>query len=142
MTKKIKPTLGCVLALLVLAGFAADVAWADLQVIPFTARVMNGSGCPGANNGYAKMTNSAGTYNITPPANATGCTFTDASGFAAPYVSVATVIRKSDQLTWCGTNSVTFPVASNQQYSMTIYVKSTPPPPTNSQPIKLQANWQ
>ena len=98
--------------------------------------------CPGANNGYAKMTNSTGGFYITPPANATSCTFTDASGFAAPYWSVATVMRKSDNVTWCGTNSVTFPVAANQQYSMTISVKSAPPPPTNSAPMKLQANWQ
>jgi hypothetical protein len=88
------------------------------------------------------MTNSAGSVWLTPPTNATSGTFTNASGFAPPYVSVACVLRKSDLMSWCGTNSVTFPVTNTAQYSLTVYVKNTPPPPTNGQPVNLQVIWQ
>ena len=100
----------------------------------------SGSGCPGAYTGYAKMTNSVGTFWLTPPAGTTSGTFTDASGLPAPYVSVACVAC-SDFSSWCDTNSVTFPATSSKQYSLTVYVKSSPPP-TNGQPMNLQVIWQ
>lgn len=129
--------------ILALAGFAASLAWADQQSIPFTQQSGgSGSGCPGAYTGYAKMTNGVGTVWLTPPTNATSGIFKDASGFGAPYVSVAKVVQSGNFQSWCDTNGVTFPVASGRQYSMTVYVKSTPPPPTNGQPMNLQITWQ
>jgi hypothetical protein len=99
----------------------------------------SGSGCPGAYKGYAKMTNSVGTFLITPPAGTTNGIFTDASGLPAPYVSVAYVVC-NDFSSWCNTNSVTFPATSSKQYSLTVYVKNSPP--TNSHPMNLQITWQ
>jgi hypothetical protein len=112
------------------------------QNIPFTAQNGgSGAGCPGAWTGFAQMTNSTdGTVWLSPPAGATNATFTDASGFAAPYVSVAYVKRK-DLVKWCDTNSVTFPVNDTKTYQMIVYVKSTLPPPTNGQPLSLQVTW-
>jgi hypothetical protein len=142
MTTKIKSTVGYIITALALAGFAVSVALADIQQIPFTVKTASGSGCPGAYTGYAKMTNSAGSIWVTPPTNTTSGTFTDASGFGAPYVSVACVDRRSDGVSWCGTNSVTFPATNSTSYQLMIVVKSTPPPPTNGQPITLQITWQ
>jgi len=125
-----------------IAGLMVCAAVADQQSIPFTSQSGgSGSGCPGTYTGFAEMTNSAGTFWITPPTNTSSGTFTDASGLASPYVSVAYVTRKSDGLTWCGTNSVTFPATNSMKYSLMVYVKNTPPPPTNGQPLTLQINW-
>jgi hypothetical protein len=136
MIKQIKINFGCFIAAL-----AASLAWAN-ETIPFTQQSGgSGSGCPGAYTGFAKMTNSTGGLWITPPANTTNGTLTDASGFSAPYASVAYVSRKSDGLTWCDTNSVTFPATNSTSYQLTIYVKNTPPPPTNGQPMNLQITW-
>lgn len=89
------------------------------------------------------MTNTTdGTLWIKPPTNAISGTLTDASGFVSPYVSVAYVKRKSDFVTWCGTNSVNFPVTNTAKYALTIYVKSPLPPPTNGQPLDIQITWQ
>lgn len=130
--------------LLTLTGLAAGVVLAEQQAIPFTQQDGgSGSGCPGAYTGFAKMTNSTdGTFWVKPPTNAINGTLTDASGFASPYVSVAYVKRKSDSVTWCGTNSVTFPASGTDKYLLTVYVKNTPPPPTNGQPMNLQITWQ
>jgi len=141
MTKKHQPTFGQILIVLALAGFMTCVAVADVQLIPFTVKTVSGSGCPGSYTGYAKMTNNAGTIWIAPPTNAVSGTLTDASGFPSPYVSVACVLR-NDLTTWCGTNSVTFPATNSKTYSLSVYVKNTPPPPTNGQPMTLQITWQ
>lgn len=145
MKNKIKRALGYVAVALLLAGFVAGIAWADpiTEVIHFTqGSGSSGSGCPGTYTGFAKMTNSAGSLWITPPTNATTGTFTDASGFGSPYASDAYVIRKSDFVTWCATNSVTFPATNSTSYELVVYVKNTPPPPTNGQPMTLQITWQ
>jgi len=127
---------------LTLASLAANLAWADQETIPFTNKSVSGSGCPGNYTGYASMTNSAGSTWITPPTNTTSGTFTDASGFPPPYVSVVQVTRKIDHATWCETNSVTFPATNSTSYQLVVDVKNTPPPPTNGQPMKLQITWQ
>jgi hypothetical protein len=89
------------------------------------------------------MTNSTdGTLWITPPTNAISGTLTDVSIGASNYVSVACVRRYSDQVKWCDTNSVSFPVTNTAKYSLTVYVKSPLPPPTNGQPMNLQVTWQ
>jgi hypothetical protein len=142
MTKKHQPTFGQIIIVLALAGFMTCVAVADVQVIPFTVKTVSGSGCPGAYTGYAKMTNGIGSIWITPPTNTTSGTFTDASGFQPPYVSVAAVVRKSDSASWCDTNSVTFPATNSTSYQLMVIVKSTPPPLTNGQPMNLQITWQ
>lgn len=143
MKNKTPQTICAILVLL--AGFAAGLAWAAdtiSQAIPITVQSGgSGSGCPGTWTGYAKMTNAAGTFFITPPTNATSGTFTDVSGFAQPYASVACV-KQNDLVTWCGTNSVTFPATSSNTYLLTVYVKSPVPPPTNGQPINVQITWQ
>ncbi len=143
MAKNTKWNLGYLLTTLAFTGLMACAVWADplTQSIPFTLHSAPGSGCPGTVTGFAKMTNSMGTFWITPPANTTNGTLTDASGFPAPYVSVACVTRKSDFANWCATNTVTFPATSSNSYQLFIFVKSTPPPPTNGQPIILQITW-
>ena len=140
-----KPTQTIRAIILALVGFAASVAWAAdtiSQSIPFTQQNGgSGSGCPGAWTGYAKMTNDVGTLWITPPTNAVSGTFTDASGFASPYQSVA-YVQCNDLHKWCDTNSVTFTATHSKKYELFVYVKSTPPPPTNGQPMNLQVTWQ
>ena len=145
-TNRTAQTLG--ITLLALAGLAASIAWAAdtiNQTIPCACQGGgSGSGCPGAWTAYGKMTNSTdGTLWVTPPTNVVSGTLTDASGFAAPYVSVAYAkSKKYFGLSWCGTNSVTFPVTNSDQYELFIYVKSPVPPPTNGQPMNLQITWQ
>jgi hypothetical protein len=132
------------LATLVFTGCATKVCVESTasQSIPFTAQNGgSGSGCPGSWTGYAKMTNSLGTFAITPPPGTTNGIFTDASGFAPPYVSVA-YVKRNDLVTWCGTNSVSFPASNSKNYQLTIYVKSALPPPTNGQPMNLHFSWQ
>ena len=146
MNKHIKQNLGKTITALSLIGFTAGIAWAEQQQQnqPFTPQ--NGgtsSGCPGKWTGSAKMTNTLdGTIWIKPPTNAISGTLTDVSINASNYVSVACVKRLSDTMKWCDTNSVTFPVTNTAKYSLTIYVKSPLPPPTNSQPIDIQVTWQ
>jgi hypothetical protein len=150
MNMKNKQTFAQIIAALTLAGLVltgcathCGLTGPQTQCVPFTVQSGgSGSECPGVWTGLAKMTNSTGTFWITPPTNTTSGTLTDASGFASPYVSVAYVKRKSDLVTWCGTNSVTFPATNTTQYSLTVYVKSPLPPPTNSQPMTLQVTWQ
>jgi hypothetical protein len=126
---------------LVMAGLAGFAALADNQTIPFTAQTVSGSGCPGSYTGVAKMTNSTGSFWITPPANTTNGILTDISGFPAPYTSVACV-KSRPGATWCETNSVSFPATNSTSYELFIYVKSPLPPPTNGQPMNLQITWQ
>ncbi|HYG21512.1 MAG TPA: hypothetical protein VEH04_01935 [Verrucomicrobiae bacterium] len=98
--------------------------------------------CVGPYTGFAIITNSAsGTIWFTAPAGATNCVVTDSSGFASPYVSVVKAVRRSNLMSWCGTNSVSFPANAGQQYKFTIFLKSTPPPPTNGQPLVLEVDW-
>ena len=129
-------------AAVALAGLAASFAWADQQCVPFSNKSGgSGTGCPGAYTGLLQLTNSAGTLWITPPTNATSGTLTDACGFATPYVSVASV-KCNDFMSWCATNSVTFPATNSKMYQLTIYVKSPLPPPTNGQPMNVQIIWK
>ncbi len=131
--------------MVLLAGFAASLAWAAdtiSQAIPITVQSGgSGSGCPGTWTGYAKMTNGVGSLWITPPTNTVSGILKDASSFASPYASVA-YVKCSDLHTWCDSNSVTFPATNSKNYEMIVYVKSTPPPPTNGQPMNLQITWQ
>jgi len=130
-------------AAIILAVVIGHIAMADTQSDPFMPQSGGtGSGCPGIFTGMAKMTNNTGTFWITPPANTTNGILTDGSGFGSPYTSVACVKNKSTGASWCDTNSVTFPVTSNTQYSLTIYVKSPLPPPTNGQPVFIQVTWK
>jgi hypothetical protein len=123
-----------------LIGFVVP-AKSQSQLDPFTADTVSGSGCPGSYTGVAKMTNSTGAYWITPPANTSSGTLTDASGFGSPYTSVAYVKSKTG-FSWCETNTVTFPATNTTSYELYIYVKSPLPPPTNGQPMNLQITWQ
>ena len=148
MIKKQQRNLGHLIAALTLAGLALTgcathyaLTGPQTQCDPFTAQSGSiGTSCPGTYTGFAKMTNGASFW-FTPPTNATSGTLTDASGLPAPYVSIAYVKRKSDGMPWCDTNSVTFPVTNTTQYSLTVYVKSPLPPPTNGQPMNLQITW-
>jgi hypothetical protein len=135
-----------IITTLALTGLAASVAWAAdtiSQSRPCTYQNGgSGSGCPGTWTAYAKMTNNVGTFWITPPTNVVSGTLTDASGFASPYASVAYVKSKNTLVSWCDTNTVSFPATNTDLYSLTVYVKSPVPPPTNSQPMNLQITWQ
>ncbi len=136
---KIQITPGKIIATLLLTGFAACVALADTQGIVTT--VTKGStSCVGTYYAYAKITNSTGSIWITPPTNTTSGTFTDIStNVSTNYTSTAFVMRKKDLVTWCGTNSVTFPATNSTSYQMTAYVTSSSL--TNGQLQTLQIVW-
>jgi hypothetical protein len=99
-----------------------------------------GSDCPGPYIASTTLTNSAGAVWITPPAGATNGTLTDISPYPAPYASVASVMRRSDGMTWCAGDSVSFPVSSGNVFQLKIYVVSGPF--TNGQPVTAQIAWQ
>ena len=124
-----------------LAGLVASVALADTMQQSDSATVSQGSAtCTGTYYALAKMTNSTGTFYITPPSGTHNGTFSDMSGMGGSYRSVVSVIRKSDGTSFCtGSNSVAFP-ASSSSYLMTVYVTSRGI--TNSQPLTLQVVWQ
>ena len=110
------------------------------NIIATVASGGQGSDCPGAFTAYAVITNSLGGYWITPPTGTTNATLTDISGFPAPYASVASVMRKSDMMTWCSDTSVSFPVTNGNSFELRAFVISTPAP-TNG-PLVLQITWQ
>jgi hypothetical protein len=49
---------------------------------------------------------------------------------------------RNDLGSWCGTNSVSFPASSTKQYKFIIYIKNTPPPPSNGDVLTLSVQWQ
>lgn len=103
----------------------------------------NGSlSCVGTYTGEAKITNSeTSSIWFTAPSGTTNCVITDSSGLAAPYLSVVRAVRRSNAQTWCGTNTLSFPALASQQYKFYIYIKNTPPPPTNGQVLTLDVEW-
>jgi hypothetical protein len=126
------------IAALTLAGFALGAVWAsNTQCLSFIPKVVAGSGCPSSYVGYVKMTNSVGSFWITPPTNTVTGTFINTSVFSCD----TDVTRKSDLMPWCGTNSVTFPATNSTSYEFIAYVTTTPAP-TNGQMITVQVNWQ
>jgi hypothetical protein len=160
----IKTTTGIKSVLTVpIADIKKDIPFAGL-----VSSISSPAGCIGSYNGYAKLTNDLGSFWISPPSSLSGtnahikladgsivalkkfgsptipssATFSDMSNFSAPYNSVVLIKRKSDSFSWCNaTNSITFPVSTTDQYSMTVYVKSVTPPPTVGQSMTLQVNW-
>jgi hypothetical protein len=99
--------------------------------------------CVGSYTASAKITNSAtGTIWFTPPSGTTNATITDSSGLSSPYVSVVQAVRKRDAVSWCETNTVSFPASSSEQYKFYIYVKNTPPPPSSGQVLTLDVQWE
>jgi len=125
------------------AGCCACLAVKGQMVENITADVSSGgqgTGCPGPFTAYASLTNSVGGLWVAAPAGTTNATLTDISGFPAPYASVATAMRRSDLMTWCADNSVSFPVTNGDSFQLKVYVISTPAP-TNG-PLVLQITWQ
>jgi hypothetical protein len=114
MAKNIKSSI-VIMGMAILTGLMGWVARADVQLVAFklSSGGSTNTPCSGAYTGYARMTNSA----------------------------VVTVLRQSDFASWCQTNSVTFPATNGTSYELTLWVKSTPPPPTNGQPLSLQIVW-
>ena len=127
---------------LVLAGVFCLAAHAETQGDKASISHGTNDSCGGTYYAVVKMTNSTGSVWIIPPTNSSSGTFTDVSSFGSPYSSVAMVTRFSDKVTWCGTNSVTFPATNSNRYSLTVYVTTPTPPPTNGQPVALQIQWQ
>ena len=129
--------VGYGIAALTLAGFALGSVWAsNTEAIPFTPKIVVGTGCPGASVGFVTMTNAAGKTWIVPPTNTASGTFINTSTFTCNVC----VTRASDFVSWCGTNSVTFSATNSDSYELTANVKS--PTPTNGQPITVQVVWQ
>lgn len=141
----IKPKLKCTAAVLALALAGC---WSSRASIPFFQDIFpqvvsggQGSDCPGPFTGYSIMTNSAGSIWITPPAGVTNGILTDLSPYPAPYASVASVVRKSDLMTWCAGNYVDFPVKSGDRFQLKMFVISRMP--TNTPVVlNLQVVWQ
>jgi len=126
---------------LVLAAFTALVAVAENQ----NDGAATGQGTPpcGGSTYYAKvrMTNSSGTFWLTPTGNVSSGTFTNATG-SGP-ACVLSVIRRSDGNPWCSNNThgVIFPATNATSYSLTVYFTSQTPPVTNGQPFNLKVTW-
>lgn len=125
-----------------LAGYLITVVQADEVRTAFTKS--NGTltpPCPGAFEGFTKLTNSTGGFTFIPPTNITSCTVTDISGLGVTYTSAIVAVRMRDFTAWCGTNAVTFPVSSTDTYKFTAYIKSPIPPPTNGQTLDFDVIW-
>jgi len=135
--------IGQVAAVAASIGLIAGAALADNEIVPYTPATGGTTNipCPGIYYGNGKYTNSSGVW-ITAPTNITTGTFTDKSGFGAPYESDVYVYDKNTTVQWCGTNTVTFPATPGQKYSFTAYVKNVPPPPMTNQTLTLQVTWQ
>jgi hypothetical protein len=139
--KNTKNTLGRIIAGLALIGITHTVAMA--QITNITERIKTvigtdgGSGCPGGMYGFVRMTNSVGSIWLTPPAGTTLGVLSDISGYPPPYSSRAVVEQRSNGVSWCDTNSVTFPATNSTSYMLVIVVKTTPPP-TN---VIVQLQW-
>jgi hypothetical protein len=135
--------IGCLVAVL-FTGFTISVAAQQTQSVLPTMGKVTGSGCPGTYYALARMTNSTGTFWLTPPAGTTSGIFKDVSGFPHPYSSSTQVIQHSDGTQWCATstNGISFSASSSTSYSMTVYVTSKTPPPTSGQPLVLRVTWQ
>jgi len=127
------------LVTLTVAGFYSWVAMADSQGDKPTFGQGTNS-CAGTYYAYAKMTNGSGGVWLTPPANTKSGVFTDLSGFPAPYSS-SVIVAQRNLVSWCGTNGLNFPVTNGMTYSVTVYVTSPTPPPTNGQPLNLSVMW-
>jgi hypothetical protein len=137
--KKNLPLLCSFIVLLLLAGRGAYADTTNIQTVLFRLQSVSGTGCPGSYTGYSYMTNNVGTMWLAPPTNTVSGTLTDISGYAAPYLSVACVTRKSGLLKWCDTNSVTFPATNSTSYELYVRVKSAAL--TNGTPMTLQIVW-
>lgn len=137
--KKNLSLLCSIIAVSLLAAFAARADTTNIQTVPFHVQSASATGCPGTNFGYAYMTNSAGTMWFK-PTNSTSGTLTDISGLAAPYVSTACVTRQMPVAKWCDTNAASFPIVSGNNYELYIFVKTSGL--TNGQPMTLQVVWQ
>ena len=148
MKNKLMFVSRCILlaAIAKLAGTAAFSQVIITEQVPATVVNSGGGtvtcgGVPKTYYGIAKMTNSVGGTWLTPTAGSTNGVFSDLSGFPAPYSSVVVVTRKRDLFTWCGSGTVSFPATNTTSYQLTVYTTSTPPPPTNGQPLTLQVQW-
>jgi len=132
---KIQITPGKIITTLLLTGFAACVALADTEFIkPVIGR--GSSSCGGTYYAYAKITNSTGSAWITPPTN----TITTGIFSTTNQNGSVMVTRKKDLVTWCSTNSVTFPATNSTSYQMTAYITQSNSIPTNG--INLNIVWQ
>ena len=140
MTPKMKRAT--LVVTIVLAGCWASLASDPLfqNIFPQIASGGQGSDCPGPYIASTTLTNNAGAVWITPPVGVTNGTLTDISPYPAPYASVASVMRRSDGMTWCAGDSVSFPVSSGNVFQLKIYVVSGPF--TNGQPVTAQIAWQ
>ena len=142
---KMNSKLKCIVAVVTLVLAGGWASFASIPVVQFLAPYVapggQGSDCPGPFTGYSIMTNSAGSIWITPPAGTTHGILTDISGYPAPYASVASVMRKSDLMTWCAGNYVDFPVTNGDRFQLKMFVVSAMP--TNT-PVNLvlQIQWQ
>ncbi len=141
MTKLNCTRLGLALTITGLGVGAAVASVPVFETLPLTViSGGQGSACPGRFYSYTSMTNSAGSIWITPPAGTTNGILTDISGYPAPYASVATVMRRSDMMTWCAGNYVDFPVTSGEKFQLKVFVIAGQP--TNGLPATLQIQWQ
>jgi len=142
---KIKSELKCAAMVVALAVTGCWASFASIPVFQSLAPQVvpggQGSDCPGPFTGYSIMTNSTGSIWITPPAGTTNGILTDISSYPAPYASVASVMRKSDLMTWCAGNYVDFPVTNGDRFQLKMFVVSAMP--TNT-PVNLvlQIQWQ
>lgn len=146
MNKKLKTSKIAFVAALLLAGFMHVCAFAQQYTqkqFDLAALSTNINPKLGTYYAIAQMTNSAGTYWITPSNGVSSCTFQDVSGFPPPYTWAAMVqSRNFHQFVATNNTPLTFPATNTMSYTLTVYVTSPLPPPTNGQALTLQAQWQ
>jgi hypothetical protein len=146
--KKIKTLKIICMVTIALTSFTGLVVLADSSTVtenPNFQYITGSNSIFGKFYVMAKMTNTVnGTYLVKPDTNivVSSGTFTDISGYAAPYSSYVVVGVSGKTNTYCASNNVTFPATNSLNYTLTIYVTSPPPPPTNNEPLTLQVHWQ
>ena len=81
---------------------------------------------------------------FSPHAGSTSCTITDLSrnNYNPAYVPMVQAVENATLKSWCGINTVTFPVNSSYKYQFTTFIMNTLPPPNVNDIISLDMNWQ
>jgi len=129
-----------------------DAPGASLFVITGTNTAVSGpiqagtgtKSCPGAYTGWVTFKNTSGSSWWTPATGATNCTITDLSrgNYNPPYIPVVQAVDNITLASWCGTNTVSFPVTGSHKYQFTTFIKNPMPPPTQGDALTLDILWQ
>ena len=79
----------------------------------------------------------------TPGSGSVNCVITDMSrnNYTPPYTALVQAVDNITLNSWCGNNSVSFPVTTGHKYQFTTFIMSAVPPPQTGDIITLDINW-